>query len=413
MKSITQTKSWKPVLMIVAAGVLLAAAILFWKKDAGAGAEEGAGRAETQASAKKGQEGKEEHGAEEGGHESEEGLVRLTAQQVEQAGIKTMAAGPATVATSVQLPGEVRFNEDRTAHVVPRLPGVAESVPAELGQTVKKGQVLAVISSPELAEMRSTLIAARTRLDLARTTYEREKKLWQDKISAEQDYLQAQQAFQEAQIAARNAESKLTALGVKPGGAGLNRYELRAPFDGVIVEKHISLGEAVKEDANVFLLSDLSQVWVNIIVTPKDLGVVRVGESATVKAAATDLAATGKVTYVGALVGEQTRSATARVELANPGLAWRPGLFVNVDLVQGSKQAPVAVPSDALQTVEDKQVVFVKVDEGFKAQPVSVGATDGKVAEIRSGLRAGAVVAASGSFVLKAEQGKDGAEHGH
>ncbi len=409
MKSITQTRSWKPVLLVVAVGIVLAAAILFWKTDGAAG--EGA---EAQASAKQAKpEAKDGHGAEEGGHESEEGLVRLTARQVEQAGVKNVAAGPATVATSVRLPGEVRFNDDRTAHVVPRLPGVAESVPAELGQSVRKGQVLAVISSPALAEMRSTLGAARTRLDLARTTYEREKKLWQDKISAEQDYLQARQAWQEAQIAVRNAESKLTALGVTPNGAGLNRYELRAPFDGMIVEKHISLGEAVKEDANVFLLSDLSRVWGDIIVTPKDLGTVRVGETATVRAAAADLAATGKVTYVGSLVGEQTRSATARVELANPGLAWRPGLFVNVDLVQGAKPAPVTVPGDALQTVEDKPVVFVKVAEGFRARPVTVGTFDGKVAEIRAGLRAGDIVAASGSFVLKAEQGKDGAEHGH
>ena len=181
----------------------------------------------------------------------------------------------------------------------------------------------------------------------------------------------------------------------------------------MIVDKHISLGEAVKEDANVFLLSDLSRVWVNVIVTPKDLGFVRVGETATVKAAAADLVASGKVTYVGALVGEQTRSATARVELANPSMAWRPGLFVNVELVQGSKHAAVAVSNDALQTVEEKQVVFVKVDEGFKAQPVTVGANDGKFVEIREGLRAGAVYADKGSFVLKAEQGKDGAEHGH
>ncbi|MFK3741338.1 efflux RND transporter periplasmic adaptor subunit [Massilia sp. TN1-12] len=410
MKSITETKSWKPVMLVVIIGVVLAVAIMFWKRDAGTGAGEGAERAEAQASAK---EGKGGQAAEEGGHESEEGLVRLTAPQIEQAGIKTMTAAAATVATTVQLPGEVRFNEDRTAHVVPRLPGVAEAVPAELGQTVKKGQVLAVISSPELAEMRSTLNAARTRLDLTRTTYEREKKLWQDKISAEQDYLQAQQAYQEAQIAERNAQSKLTALGVTPASGGLNRYELRAPFDGVIVEKHISLGEAVKEDANVFLLSDLSRVWVNVIVTPKDLGFVRVGETATVKAAAADLVASGKVTYVGALVGEQTRSATARVELANPSMAWRPGLFVNVELVQGSKHAAVAVSNDALQTVEEKQVVFVKVDEGFKAQPVTVGANDGKFVEIREGLRAGAVYADKGSFVLKAEQGKDGAEHGH
>ncbi|SDE64803.1 membrane fusion protein, cobalt-zinc-cadmium efflux system [Massilia sp. PDC64] len=399
MKSINQNKSWKSVAAIVTVGLVLGAAILFWTKEPGQGKP-----AEEQEHAAAASEKAEPHGG-------EEGLVHLSAQQIQQAGITTATAGEATIETSVQLPGEVRFNEDRTAHIVPRLPGVAESVSANLGQTVKKGQVLAVIASPELAELRSALGAARTKEDLARVTYERERKLWQDKISAEQDYLQARQAWEEAKIATRTAQSKLTALGVTPGNGALNRYELRAPFDGVIVEKHISLGEAVKEDANVFLLSDLSRVWVDVVVTPKDLGVVRVGETATVKAAAADLSATGKVSYVGALVGEQTRSATARVELVNPSLAWRPGLFVNVSLVQGSKRAAVAVRSDALQTIEEKPVVFVKVPAGFKAHPVTVGASDTRHVEILQGLTSGATYASGGSFVLKAELGKGSAEH--
>jgi cobalt-zinc-cadmium efflux system membrane fusion protein len=399
MKSISQKKSWKAVAAVVTIGLVLAAAILFWKKEPGQGKP-------TQE-----QEHPVASSDKAGSHADEEGLVHLSAQQIQQAGITTATAGEAMIETSVQLPGEVRFNEDRTAHIVPRLPGVAESVSANLGQTVKKGQVLAVIASPELAELRSALGAARTKEELARVTYVREKKLWQDKISAEQDYLQARQVWEEAKIATRTAQSKLTALGVTPGNGQLNRYELRAPFDGVIVEKHISLGEAVKEDANVFLLSDLSRVWVDVVVTPKDLGVVRVGETATVKAAAADLSATGKVSYVGALVGEQTRSATARVELVNPSLAWRPGLFVNVSLVQGSKHAAVTVQSDAMQTIAEKPVVFVRVPEGFKAQPVTVGASDARHAEILQGLSAGTTYANAGSFVLKAEQGKGSAEH--
>ena len=406
MKSINQNKSTKTVVAILAVGVVLGAAILFWKKEPSetAGAESKKEVPQTVAGKAASKEGGEHHSG-------EEGLVRLTAQQIQQAGIKLATAAPETIEASVQLPGEVRFDQDRTAHIVPRVPGIADSVQAELGQTVKKGQVLAVISSPELAELRSTLNAARTRLDLARTTYQREKKLWEDKISAQQDYLQAQQAYEEARIAANNAQSKLSALGVGSGTGALNRYELRAPFDGVIVEKHISLGEALKEDANVFLLSDLSHVWVDIVVTPKDLNVVRVGETATVKAAAADLSATGKVTYVGALVGEQTRSATARIELMNPSLAWRPGLFVNVSLVQSAKRAAVTVQSEALQTVEDKPVVFVQAPEGFKAQPVVVGATDKDHVEILQGLSAGTAYATTGGFVLKAEQGKGSAEH--
>jgi cobalt-zinc-cadmium efflux system membrane fusion protein len=366
MKINIDKKSQKSILVVGLIGLVLAAAIVLWKKDAG-GAPAEAAHSEEGA---KGKEGKAED------HAGEQGLVLMNAQQIQTAGIAVAKAAPATVGNVVQLPGEVRFNDDRTAHIVPRLPGVAESVAAELGQSVKKGQILAVISSSELADLRSSSLAAQKRLGLAQVTYQREKKLWEDKISAEQDYLQAQQALREAEIQAQSAQSKLSALGAGDSAGALNRYVLRAPFDGVVVEKHIAQGEAVKEDANVFLLSDLSTVWVEVVVTPKDLENVRVGESVTIKSTATASSAPGKVSYVGNLLGEQTRTAKARVVIANPKLAWRPGLFVNVEMIRGEKSVPVAVQAEAIQTIDGKMVVFVKVDKGFKVQPVTTGTSE-------------------------------------
>lgn len=105
-------------------------------------------------------------------------------------------------------PGEIRFDEDHTAHVVPRVPGVVESVQANLGESVKKGQVLAVIASQQISDLRSEQQAAQRRVELARLTFDREKQLWQDKISAEQDYLQARQGLQEADISLANAKQR-------------------------------------------------------------------------------------------------------------------------------------------------------------------------------------------------------------
>lgn len=394
----TDKKSQKTALIIVLIGAVLGAAILFWKKDSGSGSAEAP---QAEESAKK----------EGGEHAGEEGVVLMNAKQIETAGVSLAKAESATIGNVIQLPGEVRFNEDLTAHIVPRTPGVAESVSADLGQSVKKGQVLAVISSPALADLRSASLAAQKRLGLAQTTYQREKKLWEDKISAEQDYLQAQTALREAEIEAQTARSKLAALGAGEAEGALNRYVLRAPFDGVILEKHIAQGEAVKEDANVFLLSDLSSVWVEVVVTPKDLELVRVGESVKITSAANDTSATGKVSYVGNLLGEQTRTAKARVVIANPNMAWRPGLFVNAAMTRGEKKVPVAILADAVQTIDDKPVVFVKVEKGFKVQPVKIGNSDGKLVEIVDGLPAGSQYAASNSFVVKAEQGKGSAGH--
>src|SRR5574343_74125 len=188
------------------------------------------------------------------------------------------SASAANIKTALLLPGEIRLNEDRTSHVVPRLAGVVESVNASLGQVAKKGQVLAVIASPTASEQRSELQTAQKRLTLAKTTYEREKKLWEQKVSAKQ-------ALSEAEVAVANANQKLSAMGLSASSvAGLNRIELRAPFDGIVIEKHLSLGEAVKEDAAVFTISDLSTVWAEINVPAKDLPSVRVGEKVTIKA---------------------------------------------------------------------------------------------------------------------------------
>lgn len=339
--------------------------------------------------------------------------IPMSDQQIKLAGITFANAGAASIATVVRLPGEVKLNEDRTAHVVPRLPGVAESVSADLGQRVKKGQVLAVISSPELADLRSALLAAEKRLTLAKITFEREELLWRERISAERDYLQARQAFSEAEIQAKSAKSKLTALGADVSEGALNRYVLRAPFDSVVVEKHITQGEAVKEDANVFLLSDLSSVWVEVVVAAGDIEAVRVGAAVEIRSGSTGSSAIGKVSYVGNLLGEQTRTAKARVVIDNPGTAWRPGLFVDVSLARGKKEVAVAVQAEAIHTLEGKPVVFTQAANGFKANAVRTGISDGRLVEILDGLPPGAAYAAAGSFVIKAQQGIASAEHGH
>jgi cobalt-zinc-cadmium efflux system membrane fusion protein len=350
-------------------------------------------------------------GAEHGeGQES----IPLSEAQIKAAGIALATAAPAQISTVLTLPGEIRFNDDRTAHVVPKLAGVVVAVHAELGQTVKRGQLLAVLASSALSEQRSELLSAQRRLALAGTTLERERKLWQDKISAEQDYLQAKQAMNEAEIAVQNAKQKLSVLGAgAAAGAQLNQLELRAPFDGVVMEKHLALGEAIKEDANVFTISDLSTVWADFAVPPQDLNRVRVGERAMVRASAFDAQASGTITYVGALLGEQTRTAKARVALSNPQGAWRPGLFVNVEVQSGLSEAAVTVAAGAVQTVDGAPAVFVRTAQGFTVQPVKPGRSDGKLTEILQGLPAGAVYAAANSYVLKAELGKDSAEHAH
>ncbi len=339
--------------------------------------------------------------------------VMMDDGQVSASGIVVAAAGAAQIASVVQFPGEIQLNDDRTVHVVPRVPAIAEAVLVSTGQTVRKGQALAVFSSQVISEQRSALQSAQKRRSLALTVHDLEKKLWEQKITAEQDFLQAQAALREAEIAVENAQQKLSALGVAAGtGTGLNRFELRAPYDGLVVERKLSVGEAVREDTHIMTISDMSSVWVEVSIPAKDLPLLRVGAKVLVRATAFDAKATGTVAFVGALVGEQTRMARARILLANPQGTWRPGLFVSIEVNAANLQVPVAVETEAVQTLGNRQVVFVREEKRFVPRSVKLGISDDKYIEVLEGLPAGTPYAAQGSYIIKSELTKMTSEEG-
>ena len=390
------------VLLIIAVGALLAVLILTQTEKKAARSvddDDGPGAAQVETSPASAQEVPR---------------VAMDDAQIKASEIAVATAGAAQIASVVQFPGEVQLNDDRTVHVVPRVPGIAEAVLVSTGQMVRRGQTLAIFSSQLISEQRSALQTALKRKDFAQTTYEREKRLWEQKITAEQDFLQAQTSLREAEIAVENAQQKLSALGIAAGGgSSLNRFELRAPYDGLVVERKLSIGEAVREDTHIMTISDMSSVWVEVSIPAKDLPLVRVGGKGLVRAIAFDAQATGTVAFVGALVGEQTRMARARIVLANPQGAWRPGLFVNVEFNAANLQVPVAVETEAIQTLGNRQVVFVREEQGFMARSVRLGISDGKHTEVLEGLPPGTRYAARGSYIIKSELTKLTSEEGY
>jgi cobalt-zinc-cadmium efflux system membrane fusion protein len=348
-------------------------------------------------------------------YEQFEGRVTMDEATARNAGIAVVTAAPARIRSVRHLQGEIHFNQDRLVRVVPRLAGVVTKARANLGDRVRSGDVLAVLESQALGDLKSEFYAVRQRLALARTSAEREKRLWEEKISAEQDYLASRQALAEAEIAHRNASQRLAALGAPPDadGANLAQLEIRSPIDGVVIEKRVATGEAVAAEANIYVIADLSSVWAEVTLYPADLAAVKLGQKVTVRAGELNASAEGVIAYVGALLGEQTRTAKARITLPNPGQRWRPGLFVTVDLVQEEREVPIAVPVEAIQSLRDWKVVFARFGDVFEARPVELGRSDGKLVEVVSGLAAGQPVATANSFVLKADLGKAGASHDH
>jgi membrane fusion protein, heavy metal efflux system len=349
----------------------------------------------------------------------EEGRLEVAAASLASAGITVEAAGRRTLRKVLTLPGEVKIRHDSRVHIVPKVAGVAVEIPRNLGATVKKGDLLLVVESRELAEQRSTFLSARQRLATATATYNREAGLWQQKITAEQDYLEAKQGRAEAEIALRDASQRLRALGLREtdlgsaNGAGLTRFEVRAPFDGVLISRHVAYGESVAADTEVFELANITGMEAEIAVPAQDLDQVREGQTVTVRVLGNALAAEGTISFISSVMGEASRAAIAHVEFPNVDKHWREGLFVEADIVLKSAEVPVAVKAAAIQTFRDWQVVFARFGDQFEVRPIELGLRDGDWVEITAGIAAGQAYATDNAFVLKAELGKSGASHDH
>ena len=262
------------------------------------------------------------------------------------------------------------------AHIVPRVPGVVREVFKNLGDPVRAGETMAVLDSRELADAKSAYLAARERVALAQANYRREEQLWQKKISAEQEYLQAKNALAEASIEQEAAEQKLHSLGFSDDyledmaqhpRAVLTRYEITAPFDATIIDKHITLGEVIRDDTSVFLIADLRTVWIVLNVSQQDLPGIRKGQAVHVSGGAGMPEADGVISFISVTMGDQTRTTPVRVVLPNPEGRWRPGQFVTGTVSVSDREVPVAAPRDAVILVDGQPCVFVKGAAGFRA----------------------------------------------
>jgi cobalt-zinc-cadmium efflux system membrane fusion protein len=302
------------------------------------------------------------------------------------------------------------LNADTVAHVVPRIPGVVRTVSKNLGDKVRAGEVLAVLNSRELSDFKAGYLGAKEKLTLSQATYEREKNLWEKKITAEQEYLDAKRQLADARIEMRSAAQKLHALGFSQADLealfnqpdeSLIVYEIIAPIAGTIIEKHIALGESLKEDSESFVIADLSNVWARVNIGQKDLPAVRCGQKAVIKTEHHQ--GQGVVSYVSSVLEENTRTALARIVLPNEDGMWRPGTFATAGIEVDQTECNVVVPQEALVTMEGNPFVFIVKGDGFTPREVVLGKTNGQFAQIISGLEPGQKYVAKGAFTLKSE----------
>jgi cobalt-zinc-cadmium efflux system membrane fusion protein len=353
----------------------------------------------------------------------EAGVIELAPEAYASAGIQTGRVEVRPLAAEIETTGQVGFNEDRIAHVSPRVAGRLTAVRATLGQRVAAGQTLAVIDSVELGKARADYLQAKAREELTRATFDRESRLAADKISSQKEVLEARAAHLEAEAALRNAEETLHLFGLTAGQIealrdrepGASLMPILTPFAGTVVEKEASLGEMVGPEKRLFTVADLRRVWISIDVFEKDLRRVHLDDGVSVEADAyPGESFQGKVSFVGAQVDPGTRTIRARIDIDNANGRLRPGMFARVKLTDphapggGAAGPPVAtVPESAIQRKGSGFVAFVPVGERrFQQRAVSTGRRSGGFVEVINGLKPGEQVVVQGVFLLLSEASK-------
>lgn len=351
------------------------------------------------------------------GH-AEEGEIQLTSQQMVEQGLKVAVASTGLVEKLTTLPGKLVVNTDQQAHISPNFSGYIEQVNVALGQSVQKGQTLAVLIVPELIDQQANLRMAQVNLDLARKDYQREQQLWSQGISAKQDYQRAENAYRQAQITVQSSQARLNALGASGNNNG--RFLIKAPISGVISKKDIVVGENVQLADQLFVIENLKDLWLEFNLPNTSNIHLQVGQILNFKTNGSDQNYQAKVQTLNPEADLQTGRLQVRAKVTTQADVLRPNVLVNVFVTDAQAKTALRVQKKALQQVEGKPVVFVIESEEkglvhLKAQPIEVGVSsqDGQWLEVISGLTEGQKYIADGSFLLKSELEKDEAGHGH
>ena len=382
--------------MILAAALTLSAC--------GGGKPEAEAKAVPEKAAAKG----DEHGDKDG--------IKLSEEEAHRAGIKLETLAAQAVVDSVTVTATIQANQDRVARVAPRVEGRITGVTANLGDRVRPGQALASLDSLVIGEAASAWVQAQSSYRVAEADFKRSESLNAEEIIPKKEFLRAQSEFEKAAVSLRAAEDKLRLLGVAPqkGDAHGQRahiesvFAVTAPFAGTIVERKAALGQLATPSEPLFVVADLSKVWIEADLTEALLSRVRVGADATVTTDAyPGERFSGRVTYVASMLDKEKRTIPARIEVDNKDGRLKPEMFATATITSsGAAAKPAAdvltVPDAAIVLMQGVPSVFVFENGGYEQRAIEPGDKLGGRTVVKSGLKAGEQVVGAGTYALKA-----------
>lgn len=346
------------------------------------------------------------------------GLVTLPEEESSRIGLVVQPVKRSEFRTHRDFPGIVQPNQRNVIEITTLVRGRVVEVYADLGQQVKANATLAILYSSELGLAQSAYLKARARLNVAEQSYSRAKFLLEEKVIGEAEAQRRQAELLSIQAEANEARDRLKLL-------GMNAEEFRrleqsreirsvvqivAPFAGRVIERKLTRGEVVETTDNLFVIADLSEVWVLANIPEKDIPFVHALHASGGKHADVSLSAypgesfKGRITYVGDVLDPSTRTMQLRLELPNTDGRLKPEMFASVRLYSDSQADRLAVPEAALQRDQGRTFVFVQHNANeYEVREVEVGESNGTLTSIIAGLHEGEPVVIHGAFVLKSE----------
>jgi len=339
--------------------------------------------------------------------------VELTPAAIAAAGIKTEPVVLRAVDEVLSLSGTIGYDENQVAHVAPRIGGRVTKILVDFGDTVRSGQVLAEIDSPDLGQALADWRKSRSVFSVRQRDYERAQRLLDGKAISQGEFLSREGEFLIAKAEMESTDSHLHLLGLSHEEVARltsqeelkSAFPLRSPLAGKIVDRQINPGEVVEASKPLFTVGDLANLWLLARVYEKDLRRIHVGQDVEVSSDAfPGETFVGKVDHIGDRVEEDSRTVRARAVLRNPDGKLKPGMFVQARVVVGTDTPAEVVPASAIQDIDGIATVFVEVTAGvFEPRRIETGRVGKTVIEVVRGLEAKSRVVSQGSLTLKAE----------
>ena len=349
---------------------------------------------------------------------SDSSLVRLTVEEVKTAGIVVQPVVRAEFRTTRDFPGTVEPNEHALAEITTLVRGRVIDVYADLGREVKSGALLALLYSSELGMAQSAYLKATAKLNVADRAFRRAELLLKEKVIGLAESQRREGEMLSLRAERQEARDRLLLLGLTDEDLrNLDRnHTIRshvpvlAPFDGRVIARNLTKGEVVETTEKLFVVADLTDVWVTAVIPEKDIPYIRPdltgdGQSVEVHVAAyPDQIFQGRITYVGDVLDPATRTMRLRLELPNPERKLKPAMYASVRVYSEPEPNVLLIPEAAVQRDRDRHFVFVQRDSAvFEARDVKLGHSNGRDIKVLDGLLEGESIVTKGSFVLKSE----------